>query len=76
MLYWKTLLKVILHNPRAIEPTINLAAMFIHFYRQSKFIVHLTNEEIKSVNKSAVIKFTELMLQEEISYDSHNNFSG
>ena len=48
-LYWKTLLTVIFKNPRAIEATVNLAAMFIHFYKQSKFAIDLTNKEIKNI---------------------------
>jgi hypothetical protein len=49
LLYWKTLLKVILKNPRGIETTVNLAAMYIHFYKQSEFIVQLTNKEIRNI---------------------------
>jgi hypothetical protein len=48
-LYWKTLLTVISKNPKAIEATVNLAAMFIHFYKQSNFINDLTNNEIRSI---------------------------
>jgi radical SAM superfamily enzyme YgiQ (UPF0313 family) len=49
LLYWKTLLTVISKNPRAIEATVNLAAMYIHFYKQSKYIIDLTEEEIRSI---------------------------
>ena len=48
-LYWKTLLTVIFKNPGAIEATVNLAAMFIHFHKMSKFIIDLTTKEIKSI---------------------------
>ncbi|MBU0520052.1 B12-binding domain-containing radical SAM protein [bacterium] len=48
-LYWKMFLTVIFKNPRAIEAAVNLAAMFIHFNNQSKFIIDLTNEEINSI---------------------------
>jgi len=47
--YWKTLLTVISKNPRAIEATVNLAAMYIHFYKQSKYIIDLTDKEIRSI---------------------------
>ena len=48
-LYWKTLLTVIFKNLRAIEATVNLAAMSIHFHKMSKFIIEYTNKEIKRV---------------------------
>jgi hypothetical protein len=63
-LYWKTLLTVIFKNPRAIEATVNLAAMFIHFHHQSKFIVDLTNKEIESNKRCGEEKYNQLMLQE------------
>ncbi len=60
-LYWKTCMRVIVKNPRAIEATINLAAMFIHFYKQSKFVVDLTNNEISLIEKGQKVKSNELM---------------
>jgi radical SAM superfamily enzyme YgiQ (UPF0313 family) len=51
-LYWKTLLTVIFNNPKAMEATVNLAAMYIHFYKQSNFIIDLTNNEIMSIESN------------------------
>ncbi|MEN8194137.1 MAG: radical SAM protein, partial [Bacteroidota bacterium] len=51
-LYWKSLLTIISKNPRAIEAAVNLAAMFIHFQKQSKFIIDLTNIEIGNIVSS------------------------
>jgi hypothetical protein len=43
--YYKMLLTVLFSNPRGIEPAVNLSAMFIHFNKQSKFIIdHITRE--------------------------------
>jgi hypothetical protein len=39
---------VLLKNPRAIEPAVNLAAMFIHFQKQSRFIIDRITKEIES----------------------------
>jgi len=64
-LYWKTLLTVISKNPRAIEATVNLSAMFIHFYKQSKFIIDLSNDEIRSIESCGEEKYNQLMFQEE-----------
>jgi radical SAM superfamily enzyme YgiQ (UPF0313 family) len=56
-LYWKTLLTVISKNPKAIEATVNLAAMFIHFYKQSKYIIDLANNEIRSIESYGEEKY-------------------
>ena len=63
-LYWKSIFTVIFKNPKAIEATVNLAAMFIHFQKQSKFIIDLTNIEIKSIKSSGEDEYHKLMFQE------------
>jgi len=57
-LYWKTLITVIFKNPGAVEATVNLAAMYIHFNKQSKYIIDLTNNEIKNIESREQAKFT------------------
>ncbi|MBS3767997.1 MAG: B12-binding domain-containing radical SAM protein [Candidatus Cloacimonetes bacterium] len=61
--YWKTFFTVIFKNPKATEATVNLAAMFIHFHKQSKFIDDLTNKEIRSIESCGEDKFNQLMFQ-------------
>jgi radical SAM superfamily enzyme YgiQ (UPF0313 family) len=61
-LFWKMLLTIIFKNPKAIEAAVNLAAMYMHFSSQSKFIVDLTNEEIKSIEICEEQKHDQLML--------------
>ena len=70
-LYLKIIFTVIFKNPRAIEATINLAAMFIHFYKQSKFIIDLTNIEIKSIKICREEKYNQLILQEDRNSNAH-----
>ena len=64
-LYWKMLLTIIFKNPKAVEATVNLAAMFIHFHKQSKFIIELTNQEISNIENLGEDKYHQLMLQRE-----------
>ena len=64
-LYWKTLLTAIFKNPGAIEATVNLAAMFIHFQKMSKFIVDLTAIEIKSIESCEEENHYQSMFQED-----------
>jgi hypothetical protein len=63
-LYWKTLLTVMFKNPRAVEATVNLAAMFIHFDKQAKFTVELTNQEIERIERCGEARYNQLMLEE------------
>jgi radical SAM superfamily enzyme YgiQ (UPF0313 family) len=62
-LYWKALLTVTLKNPRAIEATVNLAAMFIHFHKQSQFIIELTNREIADIERNGTDEYDQLIMQ-------------
>ncbi|MBT8378147.1 MAG: B12-binding domain-containing radical SAM protein [Ignavibacteria bacterium] len=51
-LYWKMLFCCFLKNPTALEWGISLSAMFIHFYKHSKFIIKLTNQQINFIKKN------------------------
>ena len=70
-LYWKMLLTMIFKNPKAIEATVNLAAMFIHFHKQSKFIIELTNQEISHIENYGEDKYNQIMLQAERNSSIH-----
>jgi radical SAM superfamily enzyme YgiQ (UPF0313 family) len=48
-LYWKMLLTVVLHNPRALEAAVNLSAMFIHFQGQSDHVISMVHDELRSL---------------------------
>jgi hypothetical protein len=50
-LYWKMLSTIIIKNPGATEAAINLAAMYIHFHKHSRFVIELTKKEIESLEK-------------------------
>jgi len=47
--YYKMLLKVLFKNPRGLESAANLAAMFIHFSKQSQFIIKHINQKIEAI---------------------------
>lgn len=69
-LYWKTLLTVISKNPKGIEAAVNLAAMFIHFQKQSKFITDLTINEIRIVESYGEEEYHRLMFQKDGNSDT------
>jgi radical SAM superfamily enzyme YgiQ (UPF0313 family) len=59
--YWKMIFLVLIKNIKGIEAAVNLAAMYIHFYKQSRFIVDLTRQKIKEVEEQGEEKYNERM---------------
>jgi radical SAM superfamily enzyme YgiQ (UPF0313 family) len=51
LLYWKLLLVIFLKNPGALESVASFAAMYMHLYRHSRFIINLTHEKIKRIER-------------------------
>ncbi len=60
-LYWKTLFNVLFKNPKGVEAAVNMAAMFIHFQKQSEFIIDLTEKEIESLLSYGENEFNQAM---------------
>ncbi len=60
-LYWKTLVSVLLKNPKGLEAAVNMSAMFIHFQKQSEFIIDLTQKEIESLLSYGENEFNQAM---------------
>ena len=59
--YFKMILTIFHKKPNEIEAAVNLAAMFIHFNKQSKFIIKHINHEIEAIKshheeKSEMVK--------------------
>ncbi|MCJ7712862.1 B12-binding domain-containing radical SAM protein [Candidatus Bathyarchaeota archaeon] len=52
ILYWKMFFTVLFKNTKALEWAVSLTAMFIHFDKHSKFIIELTNKQIKDIESS------------------------
>jgi len=69
--YWKTLFTVIVKNPKALEATVNLAAMFIHFNKHSEFIIDLTAKEIREIESCSEEKYIQSKMQEDSIIHSH-----
>ena len=57
LLYWKMFFTVIMRNPKGIEPAVNLAAMYIHFRKQKKYIVSITSKMIADIEKTGESDF-------------------
>ena len=62
-LYWKMILTMLLKNPVAVESAVNLAGMFMHFHKHSKFIIELTNKEIVNIKSCGEEGYNKLMVR-------------
>jgi len=51
ILFWKLLFTILLKNPKALEPVVGFAAMYIHLEKHSRFIIELTNAKIKNIEQ-------------------------
>jgi radical SAM superfamily enzyme YgiQ (UPF0313 family) len=60
-LYCKMFFAVLLKNPRGIEAAVNMAAMFIHLHKQSKFIIDLTNRKIEYIKSQGEKHYNQLI---------------
>jgi radical SAM superfamily enzyme YgiQ (UPF0313 family) len=74
-LYWRMFFTVLYKNPRAIEPAVNLAAMFLHFQKQSRFIVDFTNKEIRDIERCGEEHYNQRMLQRGSGSNHHDSLS-
>jgi hypothetical protein len=50
-LYWKMFFTVLFKNPRGNEAAIIMATMYLHFQRQSRFIIDLTKQKIDDIER-------------------------
>ncbi len=63
--YWKMLLTVLFRNPRAIESAVTLAVLFVHFQKQSRFIIDRTNKKINDIERCGEDFINRSMLPKE-----------
>jgi radical SAM superfamily enzyme YgiQ (UPF0313 family) len=50
-LYWQTLFLVLMRNPAAIDAAVNLAAMYLHFAKQSYYVVGVLEKAARHVRR-------------------------
>ncbi len=71
LLFWAMIFKVLMKNPRALEAAVNLSAMHIHFYKQSRFLVELLEKRKKFIQEIGENRYNEMMLQRDKSMDTY-----
>ena len=52
-LYWITFFRFLFSSPGSLVATVNLAAMYIHFYKQSRFIIKGINKRMEGLEAAA-----------------------
>ena len=62
LLFWKLLFTLLLKNPKALEPVVGFAAMYIHLAKHARFIIELTNAKIKDIEQYGGNKYNEMLL--------------
>ncbi len=63
-LYWKTLLKVLIKSPKAAEAVVSLAAMYVHFGKQSEFVVNMMQDKVSNVESLGEEKYNQMMIEQ------------
>ena len=61
--FWKMLFTVIFRNPKGTEAAVNLAAMFIHFYKQKEYGVSQMKQSIIALEKTGEEAYYAKMLR-------------
>jgi hypothetical protein len=64
LLYWLTLFRVLVRNPRAVEAAVNLAAMYVHFDTQSEFVIRTLEGKVADVESYGEERYNQLMIIE------------
>ena len=63
LLYWKTLLQVLVRNPRAAEAAVSLAALYIHYAKVSEFVIHTLEDKIAHIERCGEEAYNEWMIK-------------
>ena len=61
-LYWETLFQVMQRNPRALDAAVNLAAMYLHFAKQSHYVVESLKRAAAHVERVGEEQYNRLMV--------------
>jgi hypothetical protein len=60
--YWRTLLQVLARNPAAIDVVVNLAAMYLHFSKQSRYVVGALDRAARRIHEVGEDRYNMMML--------------
>jgi radical SAM superfamily enzyme YgiQ (UPF0313 family) len=61
-LYWKTLLQVLVTNPGALEAVVSMAALYVHYTRQSAFVIDTLERRIAEIERCGEDSYNQSMI--------------
>lgn len=62
LLYWKTLLRVLVKNPAALDVVVNLAAMYLHLAEQSRYAIGKLEKTAGRISAFGEARYNAMML--------------
>jgi hypothetical protein len=62
ILFWKLFFTIMLKNPKAIELSLSMATMYIHFFKHANFIIDLTQKKINYLDNNGDISYYQNMV--------------
>jgi radical SAM superfamily enzyme YgiQ (UPF0313 family) len=60
--YWGTLFQVLIRNPKSVEAAANLAAMYVHFGKQSDYVVQLIDAKVNQLKEVGEEAYNQFMI--------------
>ena len=62
LLYWKTLLTVLVKNPRLASLVVNMAAVYVDLSQHVEYIIRLLEQQIEQVERLGEDNYNQLMI--------------
>ena len=63
LLYWKTLLRVLVRNPRATAAVVSMAALYVHYAKVSEFVIYTLEDKIAHIESCGEETYNEWMIK-------------
>jgi hypothetical protein len=76
LLYRKTLFKVLARNPRAAEAVVSMAALYVHYARQSEFVIRTLEDRVAYVESYGEENYNQSMMDGQLiraELERHNS---
>lgn len=61
-LYWKTLILVLAMNPRALDVAVSMAALYVHYAKQSAFVIETLEDKIAEIERHGEDSYNQSMI--------------
>jgi radical SAM superfamily enzyme YgiQ (UPF0313 family) len=61
-LYWKTLFQVLVTNPGALQAVVSMAALYVHYTRQSAFVIDTLEDRIAEIERCGEDSYNQSMI--------------